>query len=281
MNVSSGINFNLRGATSPSENAQQRKVEALGPPGIEAPIKSQHRDLKNVASPGREEAGAEKSSAQKEQVQAKDKDKTELSPDERSRVDSLAKRDREVKAHESAHLSAAGDLAKSGPDFEYTKGPDGRRYAAGGEVIIDTSKAETPDATVIKAQRIRAAALAPAQPSAQDQRVSSKASQLVVEARADSRQERVEEERQKIDEKTEETKEVASASAPLDKSDTTTNTEKSVTGKVSAKNSTNVAEAQVQNDDVQPQALAANNRASEYTELAKDSGAGRIFNLVA
>ena len=41
-----------------------------------------------------------------------------------------------------------------------------------------------PQATVIKANRIRAAALAPAEPSAQDQRVAAQAAQMATEARA-------------------------------------------------------------------------------------------------
>ena len=54
----------------------------------------------------------------------------------------------------------------------------------GGEVRIDTSPVEgDPEATLLKAQQIRRAALAPATPSAQDRSVAAKASSLESQAR--------------------------------------------------------------------------------------------------
>ena len=54
----------------------------------------------------------------------------------------------------------------------------------GGEVRIDTSPVEgDPEATLLKAQQIRRAALAPANPSAQDRNVAAKASSLESQAR--------------------------------------------------------------------------------------------------
>ena len=74
----------------------------------------------------------------------------------------------------------------TGVSFTYQRGPDGVQYAVGGEVGIDTSPvAGDPEATLAKAQRIRAAALAPAEPSAQDLRVAAQAAQLAVQARAE------------------------------------------------------------------------------------------------
>ncbi|WP_455204317.1 putative metalloprotease CJM1_0395 family protein [Kaarinaea lacus] len=107
-----------------------------------------------------------------------------LSKEEKQQAEELAARDREVRAHEAAHQAAGGNLAGAA-SFSYTTGPDGKRYATGGEVSIDTSEvAGDPQATVIKANRIRAAALAPAEPSAQDQRVAAQAAQMATEARA-------------------------------------------------------------------------------------------------
>ncbi|VAW70373.1 SrpA-related protein [hydrothermal vent metagenome] len=100
-------------------------------------------------------------------------------------VRQLRARDREVRAHESAHVSAGGSLVRSGPSFTLQKGPDGRSYAIGGEVQLDVSEAKDPEATVIKSQRVRAAALAPAQPSAQDFKVAGSASQMAARARLD------------------------------------------------------------------------------------------------
>ena len=65
-------------------------------------------------------------------------------------------------------------------------GPDGRRYAVGGEVAIDASRVPgDPQATIRKAQVIRRAALAPAAPSAQDQRVAAQATRMEQQARAE------------------------------------------------------------------------------------------------
>ena len=55
-------------------------------------------------------------------------------------------------------------------------------YAVGGEVKIDTSKENTPQATISKMQKVKKAALAPAQPSAQDRSVAAKAAQIEAEA---------------------------------------------------------------------------------------------------
>ncbi len=96
----------------------------------------------------------------------------------------LKKRDREVRTHELAHLSAAGQHARGGPAFEYERGPDGQRYAIGGHVNIDTSSvAGDPEATLRKAEVVRRAALAPANPSPQDRSVAANASSMAAEAR--------------------------------------------------------------------------------------------------
>ncbi|NOR69760.1 MAG: SprA-related family protein [Methylomarinum sp.] len=110
----------------------------------------------------------------------------ELSKAEQATVQKLKNRDNEVKAHEQAHLSAAGGIATGGASFSYTSGPDGVRYATGGEVSIDTSPVHgDPAATLRKADIIRRAALAPASPSAQDQSVANSASTMASKARAE------------------------------------------------------------------------------------------------
>ncbi|MBN2647612.1 MAG: hypothetical protein JXR44_07500 [Thiotrichales bacterium] len=98
-------------------------------------------------------------------------------------LNQLRARDREVRAHEMAHLSVAGPYA-TGMSFSYQTGPDGKRYAIGGEVGIDTAPvANDPEATVQKARVIQSAALAPAEPSAQDYRVAAAAAQMMAQAR--------------------------------------------------------------------------------------------------
>ncbi|MDT8405975.1 MAG: putative metalloprotease CJM1_0395 family protein [Methylococcales bacterium] len=109
---------------------------------------------------------------------------SQLSEAEQQQVQKLAARDREVRTHEQAHLSASGGLAMGGASFSFQTGPDGQRYAVGGEVSIDTSEVPgDPRATLQKADTIRRAALAPAQPSSQDFRVAAKASQMAARAR--------------------------------------------------------------------------------------------------
>ncbi len=116
---------------------------------------------------------------------AKDSDK-KLALEEQTELKALQQRDTEVKAHEQAHLSAAGGIATSSASFTYTKGPDGKRYATGGEVSIDTSEiAGDPAATAAKADQIKRAALAPANPSAQDRSVASSAITMKSQAQAD------------------------------------------------------------------------------------------------
>lgn len=96
----------------------------------------------------------------------------------------LKKRDREVRTHELAHLSAAGQFARGGPNFQFERGPDGQRYAVGGHVSIDTSAVRgDPEATLRKAEVVRRAALAPANPSPQDRSVAAKASSMAAGAR--------------------------------------------------------------------------------------------------
>ncbi len=108
----------------------------------------------------------------------------------------LKARDREVRVHEAAHAAVGGKYAGS-PSLQYKRGPDGVNYAVSGEVSISTSKVpNNPEATIEKARVIRAAALAPAEPSAQDRQVATQASQLELEAKADLQQEKVEQEQQ-------------------------------------------------------------------------------------
>lgn len=113
------------------------------------------------------------------------KENPELSAEESQQLEKLKARDREVRAHELAHLAAAGSLATSGASFTYQRGPDGASYAIGGEVQIDTSSGRNPEETIRKAQIIRAAAQAPAEPSGQDRSVAAKASQMEAKARAE------------------------------------------------------------------------------------------------
>lgn len=124
--------------------------------------------------------------------QPKGRDGEPLSAEEVTLLMELKKADGEVRAHEQAHLAAAGGLAKGGANFSYRRGPDGRNYAVAGEVSIDTSKGDTPTETISKMDRVRAAALAPADPSPQDRKVAQAASVVKSEAVKDLRLEKIE-----------------------------------------------------------------------------------------
>jgi hypothetical protein len=110
----------------------------------------------------------------------------ELTDEEKSEVAKLEVTDRKVHAHEQAHMAAGGGLVKGGPSYQYETGPDGKRYAVGGEVTIDTSEVKgDPQATIIKARRIRQAAMAPADPSSQDRAVAAEAATMLFKAQVE------------------------------------------------------------------------------------------------
>ncbi len=117
-----------------------------------------------------------------EAAKGKGPNQAELDAGAHRQLEELKTRDREVRAHEAAHKNAAGQLAQGGATFEYQLGPDGRRYAIGGEVSIDTSRTGDPARDMEKAQVIRRAALAPAVPSAQDRLVAAEAAAMEVRA---------------------------------------------------------------------------------------------------
>ena len=105
----------------------------------------------------------------------------------------LKRIDRDVRAHEQAHIAVGGSLIQGGASFGYTAGSDGRLYAVSGEVSIDTSPVrDDPEATAQKMMRVVAAAQAPSQPSGQDRAVASAAMKMEMEARQQIAQKRVE-----------------------------------------------------------------------------------------
>ena len=116
------------------------------------------------------------------------RDSFELSP-EAEQIRQLQSRDREVRAHEAAHAATGGAHAGS-PSYTFERGPDGQSYAVGGEVGIDMSPISgDPQATLKKAQQVRAAALAPAEPSGQDLQVAQRAQAMAAKARSEISQE--------------------------------------------------------------------------------------------
>ncbi|WP_414705263.1 putative metalloprotease CJM1_0395 family protein [Pseudomonas sp.] len=104
---------------------------------------------------------------------------------EQLEIAELVSRDAEVRTHEQAH-AAVGGVYAGAPTYTFTRGPDGKRYAVGGEVSIDVSAVPNdPEATLRKMEIVLRAALAPAEPSAQDLRVAAQAQAQMTQARVE------------------------------------------------------------------------------------------------
>jgi len=118
----------------------------------------------------------------------------EHDPEELAVINELKSTDREVRAHEAAHVAAGGQYVQGGASFEYKTGPDGKRYAVGGEVQIDTSEVpDDPQATIEKMEVVKRAALAPKNPSSQDRSVAAAANRAQAQARIELQTEKSEE----------------------------------------------------------------------------------------
>ncbi|MBU2863781.1 hypothetical protein KO489_08025 [Reinekea forsetii] len=166
-------NAEIESRANSEERSQEESARSNEASREEAPSGSEQNQ--------RVEQQAEQAKRNAEAEQAKLQDDIET-------IRELAARDREVKAHEQAHQSVGGQYAGA-MQFSYTQGPDGKRYATAGEVGISVSPVpNNPEATLRKAEQVRRAALAPAEPSAQDRQVAALATQLSMEAQNDLRQ---------------------------------------------------------------------------------------------
>jgi hypothetical protein len=172
------------------------------------PVSPQHQETEAPASPpsvNSESSGAEQTSSPSKSDSAENNnpvvsrgiDGEPLTPPELAEIDQLQKADTKVRAHELAHLAVAGSLARGGANYEYRTGPDGHRYAVAGEVAIDTSSGSSPAETLNKMRTVRAAALAPADPSPQDRKVAAQAAVAITRAVRDISLEKIEEVKEK------------------------------------------------------------------------------------
>jgi hypothetical protein len=104
---------------------------------------------------------------------------------EQLEIAELARPDREVRAHEQAHAAVGGSYAGA-PSYTYSCGPDGQRYAVGGEVSIDTGAlSNDPQATLRKMEVVVRATLVPVEPSVQDRSVAAQAQAQMAQARVE------------------------------------------------------------------------------------------------
>jgi len=150
---------------------------SLSPAGIEKSRKNEGSGQEEQSAAGTAKAGG---SPQGERASTDSRGLTEA---ETKMIRELQARDREVKAHEMAHLTSAGQYARGGASYTYQQGPDGRRYAIGGEVSIDIGKEATPEETIQKMVTVKRAALAPAEPSATDRAIAANAAATESRAR--------------------------------------------------------------------------------------------------
>ncbi len=154
-------------------------------------VKNRGTELKQAVEGRAQEREPDGRSEQGSSGQSGSGREEQQSASEQRKLDELKKRDAEVRAHEQAHANAGGDLAAS-PSYEFELGPDGRQYAVGGEVNIDLAMVPgDPQATIVKMQKVKAAALAPADPSSADRRVAAEATQRVLQAQAELAQQNI------------------------------------------------------------------------------------------
>ena len=132
----------------------------------------------------KEEKSSSKNKAEQKESSSKEL-KTDDSGDEAT-VQELKARDTEVRAHELKHLASAGQYASGGIVYDYQAGPDGRLYAVGGHVSVNTgSVSGDPEASLQKARVLRATAMSVSEPSSADSAVAQKAAQMESDAMAE------------------------------------------------------------------------------------------------
>lgn len=156
----------------------------------DTPKRSRSTDRMTISPQASSLAALDKSNESNKSTEAKPVNPQEIKPngepltdEEERKVEKLRQRDRKVRAHEQAHLSAAGGLAVGGANYEYETGPDGKQYAVGGEVKLRIPDGATPEEDLRIALQVERAALAPADPSPQDRATAAKARHKAGEAR--------------------------------------------------------------------------------------------------
>ena len=178
--------LNAHFASAPLEHigGKQPVPQGISTDGQQRPEKA---DKVRISDQAREKQSAQANES------AGIKDQNNLSEEEKREVEKLKQQDQEIKAHERAHMAAGAGVVRGGASYKYEHGPDGKMYAVSGEVKIDTSKENDPEATIRKMQQVKKAALAPAQPSAQDRSVAAKAAQIEAEARIELQEQKAKE----------------------------------------------------------------------------------------
>ena len=253
----------------PQNSNEQNQQQGEEPSADQEPSAEQDSSAEQNTS-------ADEDPSNQEQTAQGDEDSPESKQQEAQEqrvIDQLKARDREVRAHEQAHAAVGGSLAGS-PSYEYQTGPDGQKYAVGGEVSIDVAKTNDPESTIRKMQTVRAAALAPAEPSSQDRKVAAQASRNISEARAELITETAEQEQEQGQTKQALSPELATP-GNNSRENNSEHTEQSTSGQTlpaeATQSNSNIEQAPAANDDsAQPSAA---NQAVEISAQAQSSNA--------
>jgi len=274
MNVNFPTNFGSAVATfSPlgREAVGEEDVESKSTPfkSVEEPAKTaasqphlgsdRANDLSTTVSEQDQHASQQKDAVERQQQQ------------DQQLIQRLASRDREVRAHERAHASVGGQFAGP-PSYEFQRGPDGVSYAVGGEVSISTGGIpDDPEATIAKAQQIQRAALAPADPSAQDRAVAAGAASLELQALAELAQQRRDE---VLSSKADEAEQEAAQEAESDQVDKDQS-------EAEAKSAIGAEEASQQRSDISDTQINLLRRLQDIGAVPIDNAPGELLNLSA
>lgn len=178
-------------ARDPRVASEQDKTKQ---PGTNQTLEADSFKPSGDDNPRIEERGSgsqEQSDTQQERNEQQEKEQKlaqkeqEKEQKEQQALSQLKQRDAEVRAHEQAHASVGGQYAGS-PSYEFERGSDGNNYAVAGEVPIDVAAVPNdPQQTIEKMQQVRAAALAPQEPSGADRAIAAEATQQIAEAQAE------------------------------------------------------------------------------------------------
>ncbi len=188
----------LPGRTSTSETENEgRGIRSGGLNGALIDLGTQTAAQASASAPA--SGSADRSPAQEALEESEETSESEstgpndLTEEEEAVVRELQQRDAEVRRHEQAHAAVGGQYA-SAPTYTFQRGPDGQLYAIGGEVQIDSAPVEgDPEATIQKLTIVVRAALAPAEPSAQDRNVAAQAQAGIQAAQAELSRQQAEE----------------------------------------------------------------------------------------
>jgi len=100
-------------------------------------------------------------------------------------LEKFKSKDQEVRSHEQIHATIGHTTTPI--SYNYQEGPDGKMYAVGGSVRLDTSIPQDPNAASYKLDQIKKAAAGPADSSGADSMIVSAANlnKMLIEQKGD------------------------------------------------------------------------------------------------